>query len=234
MIRHLRPIFQSYSRALLERPYATQMLTAGTLWATGDVLAQNLEGNPYDWQRTLRLAFFGFAFSGPLNCWWYRRLDKFTNHLAANKLKFLASKVFLDQCVFEPPHMASFFIATSLIEGHSFEWIKEKMKEEYISTYLMDCRLWPVVQALNFYFVPLHWQALVVHSVSIGWNAYLSMVRHREVPSEVVAAKTTKASKASLETPMFHTSLSATIHHSHPHSHICEEVVAEEELSCPE
>jgi hypothetical protein len=92
--------------------------------------------------------------------------------------------------------------------------IRSKLKQDYLSTFIVDCQVWPFAQALNFRFVnPLYQvrvvaflpslsldgssvsngtvpslltslvllQSLVVNGVCVGWNAYLSFVKHKAI-----------------------------------------------------
>jgi hypothetical protein len=64
----------------------------------------------------------------------------------------------------------------------------------------------------------------VVHSVSIGWNAYLSLVRHREMPSK-------SESLSESEADLFQTSLEATHHRQEA---IIEQLVSEQPSELPQ
>uniref|UniRef100_A0A6B2LM92 Mpv17-like protein n=1 Tax=Arcella intermedia TaxID=1963864 RepID=A0A6B2LM92_9EUKA len=126
---------------------------------------------------------FGFFVAGPLFNWWYKYLDIKTAHLAKiSKTRHVLTKVFFDQCVFEPPSLAFFFCLTSLMETPKIEPVLLKLKSEYLKTYAADCTLWPGVQLLNFSFVPQRYHALVVNTVSVFWATYLSHVRHKSLP----------------------------------------------------
>ena len=40
-------------------------------------------------------------------------------------------------------------------------------------------KLWPAVQLINFYSVPLNYQTAFVNVIGVGWNAYLSLENTR-------------------------------------------------------
>jgi len=67
-------VMQWYEGHLQARPVPTKMLTGAFLWGVGDAVAQYVPnwaaGKPmpsYDWPRTGRAAFFGFALHAPLS-----------------------------------------------------------------------------------------------------------------------------------------------------------------------
>lgn len=51
---------------------------------------------------------------------------------------------------------------------------KEKLQSTYTSALAKNWMVWPLVQSVNFKFVPLEHRVLVVNLVSLGWNCYLS------------------------------------------------------------
>lgn len=78
-----------------------------------------------------------------------------------SKTKGIAAKVAADQLIFEPPFMTLFFTITSLLENRGplakplseeekkesvFDKITEKIRHEIVTTYLIDCCVWPTVQ----------------------------------------------------------------------------------------
>lgn len=145
-----------YQGHLARTPIATQLITTGILFGTGDILAQQgveRRGTTHDLLRTGRMAFFGAAMAGPVFVGWYRVLDKYVNLSTTNKT--LLARVALDQAAFAPINIAFFFTGQGLLEGKSFAQISRKLQDSWATTLVANWKLWPAVQLLNFKFVPL-------------------------------------------------------------------------------
>ncbi|KAI9099317.1 hypothetical protein DFS34DRAFT_63740 [Phlyctochytrium arcticum] len=153
-----------------------------------------------DWRRVLTMTSFGVFFAGPLYTFWYRLLDekivalfeqrmkrKIQSTTTLNvsktslKWKIAITKVGADMVIFDPPYLGLFFISTHLLGGHSFASGIEQMKREVLPTYAVDVAVWTPVQLANFRWVPVLYQPVVVNTVNVGWNAYLSYVKHRDI-----------------------------------------------------
>lgn len=65
-----RTIISSYAQAQEKRPYTTQIGSAVTIWASGDLLAQWIEGSEYDSWRTLRNIISGSIMAIPSYKWY--------------------------------------------------------------------------------------------------------------------------------------------------------------------
>jgi len=185
MMRVIRQLASTYARLSSERPYATNIATGGVLWCAGDVVSQKIEGasmSTLDWQRVRVMTTYGLCCAGPIYSWWYRFLDRKTAHMAGSTVRLIAAKVFADQVIFELPYLAFFFTATTLLSGDKLRDAKQKIQDEYVSTYIVDCAVWPLAQVLNFRFVAPKFQAAVVNVFSLSWISYLSYVQHRESP----------------------------------------------------
>lgn len=92
--------------------------------------------------------------------------------------KIIGFKLWADCFIFDPLYLTLFFSATGAMEGKSLQDIKLKLKSDFLSTYLIDIAVWAPIQTINFRFVPVPYQSLMVQSCNIGWNAYLSFVQH--------------------------------------------------------
>ena len=63
-----------------------------------------------------------------------------------------------------------------VLKGDSPKEIKNLIEEEYVTTFAIDTAVWPIVQAINFRYVPARFQALYVNIISLGWAGFLSIV----------------------------------------------------------
>lgn len=96
--------------------------------------------------------------------------------------------------------MATLITSINILEGNSFQYSIEQLKLKYFDVMLTNYKIWPAVQLCNFYFVPLKHQVLVVQSVALFWNAYLSWKTKQGKPAkkqleeveETVATKITQ------------------------------------------
>ncbi len=91
----------------------------------------------------------------------------------------LIARVALDQLIFAPNAIGLFFFVTGALEGHNLSTTYTKLKNVYWDVLLSNYTLWPAVQLFNFYFIPLHYQSILVNTISVGWNAYLSRANAR-------------------------------------------------------
>ena len=194
-MQFLAQLFSKYNTVLHVHPYKTQIATGGVLWLLGDIISQKFEnkGENIDWKRAAKMASYGFCVAGPLYAWWYKILDVKTIHILNSgkkyaRARYIMTKLALDQVVFEVPYLMAFFsISTILMDdgtkGPVFKQITDKIKNEYIYTYVTDWKVWPPLQFLNFAFVPVRYHSMVVNSVCVGWNGFLSFVTNRGASS---------------------------------------------------
>ncbi|KAI9201985.1 Mpv17/PMP22 family protein [Polychytrium aggregatum] len=165
-----------YDGMLVARPYLTQAISTGILFGSGDVIAQQAverRGLPsHDAIRTLRLTLYGTAVAGPACAYWYRFLARFIKF--ENKAAAMTARVAMDQGLFAPSFIGVFFTAMSTMEGKSLAETWQKLKETYPSALVNNYKLWPAVQCINFYLIPVNYQLLFVNTVALGWNSYLS------------------------------------------------------------
>lgn len=67
-----------------------------------------------------------------------------------------------------------FLVALGGVQGENYETVVHKLKRDYTDVVIANYKLWPWVQLVNFYAVPLQYQVLLVQLVAIMWNCYLS------------------------------------------------------------
>jgi len=152
------------------------------LFTLGDVVAQVGVERRRRWQafeprRTARLAFYGGCVAGPALTTWYRVLELHVR--LSTPVRSLLARVALDQALFAPLFLATFFTMQSLMTGRSLVQTKQHLASTYFKALANNYKLWPAVQLANFYLVPLRHRLMVVNTVALGWNTYLSVVQAR-------------------------------------------------------
>ena len=100
------------------------------------------------------------------------------------RLSSVVVKVVLDQLVYAPFSIGVFFSVASCGKGGNLQSIysnlKEKTEESFIETWAADCMVWPLVNFLNFRFIPIYMRPTFVGCAQLMWQTYLSTISHRE------------------------------------------------------
>lgn len=173
-------ILAAYTRALHKYPTIVQSLQAGTTMFMGDVLAQLVvENKPvkdYELIRSARFFALGTCFVGPVLKNWYGVLEKF---IGSGTKKQGFKKVLTDQGCFVPIFGACFLSINAAMAGKNTAQIKNEVSSLYKEVLIANYMVWPWVQLVNFTFVPLHHQVLVVQVFALFWNTYLAYTTNK-------------------------------------------------------
>lgn len=109
----------------------------------------------------------------------------------ASKPLSVLTKVCLQQCVFAPVFNTYFFCMQSLLSGASLSDTLERLKKALPDSLMNSVKLWPIVQMINFVYVPPQFRSQFVGVIAVGWQAYLSWLNQkaaREVESRDMIA----------------------------------------------
>ncbi|RIA87909.1 putative integral membrane protein, Mpv17/PMP22 family [Glomus cerebriforme] len=200
-----------YSTNYQNHPSITLAFTNAGLAIASDTLAQSItlfrsrnessNSQQFDLARLGRFTTYGFSIA-PLIHKWFSFLDRkypfnldnkthqsplikknglFNKNNLMKQNQMIFKRVLLDQLFFAPFGICMFFGGISILEGRNFKGIKEKFDEAYIPALKMNYTIWPLVQFVNFRFLPLKYRVPFVSAVGVLWNSYLSLL-NSEVP----------------------------------------------------
>ena len=146
--------------------------------AVGDCLEQKLieRQMPYDYHRTVKFAATGI-FSGTSDHVWYYMLDK--GFPGVNNRSVII-KVTLDQFFYTAFEIVCFFLIYNIIDGKGIKGGISELKEKYFEILTVSYVFWPILQLVNFKFVPLSLRVIYSEVMSLIWCMYLSWATHRE------------------------------------------------------
>jgi hypothetical protein len=71
------------------------------------------------------------------------------------------------------PHAGIFFTTMGVIEGRGLAGGLDKLRSNFASTFVGGSVFWPVVNMINFRFVPSTHRLLYVNGCGLVWNAFL-------------------------------------------------------------
>jgi len=149
---------------------------AGILMCGGDLISQTMvekrKFNEVDLSRTLRFGLIGFGLIGPALFKWYGVLERRIHFRHPGATAF--GKMVTDQLLFAPVALYGFFWANGKLSGLSNEEIKSNVRNSYFDVLIANYQLWPAVQMVNFWVIPLAHRILFVQTVALMWNTYLA------------------------------------------------------------
>ena len=177
-------IWARYNALLEAQPLLTKALTSLVGFTSGDVLAQSFienEGKPYDVMRTIRMGSFGFLLHGTTGHYFYGMLD---GKLPGTKPITVATKVAIDQTIWNPIFGLMFFGYLNAMEGKSFDQYTEKIKADLKTAVMGSWAVWVPAHTINFAFVPPSQRLLYINTIQIGYNVFLSFLGNKGVESE--------------------------------------------------
>lgn len=111
---------------------------------------------------------------------WYRYLDKIyrphnvsTSNLRAMRIIGM-KKMLTDQIIFAPLFLASLLLIIGRLKCKKWEQNVDDVRTQYKDVILANYTVWPFVQLVNFTFVPVHMQVLLVQIAALFWNTFIS------------------------------------------------------------
>ncbi|XP_050504535.1 protein Mpv17-like [Diabrotica virgifera virgifera] len=146
------------------------------LMTIGDLVAQCIVDkkpiSQINLNRTLKFGSLGFILVGPCMSAWYKFLTVSVN---AKDPRAPIKKMLMDQLIFAPSMLPIVMTAVGMyVNNYTWKKTKNEIRNKYFDILITNYQVWPIVQLVNFKYVPYKYQVLVAQCVGIFWNSYLS------------------------------------------------------------
>ena len=112
--------------------------------------------------------------------YWFRFLDK---KIVGQKGLQPFKKVVVDQSLMAPSINTGIIILLEVMQRRKWPEIRAKIGDNLPGILKNQYKLWPAVQLVNFYLVPLEYRVLVVVFVAFFWNIYLANALQSGAPA---------------------------------------------------
>lgn len=107
-----------------------------------------------------------------------RAFDRFMflsrNFNYTSKLLSIATKIVVNQAIFTPCFNSYFFGMQAFLAGDTVAECWERIKKTVPTSMKNSIKLWPLVTAINFTFIPIEYRSVFAGTFALGWQAYLS------------------------------------------------------------
>lgn len=98
----------------------------------------------------------------------------------------IITQVVVNQALFTPIFNSYFFGMQCLLSGATFPEIIERIKNTVPTSWINSCKLWPIVTAFSFTYIPIQYRSIFGGVIAIGWQTYLSLLNQRAAAEEEV------------------------------------------------
>lgn len=180
----------SLNKIFLRFPFISQGIVSSVLEVTTDIVTQKFieKKEKLDHKRVFVSMFMGYLGGLALRKWFgflhetFRHPKPFANAVGkltgeANRrlflmIEFLLFQLSADQFLFMPLYLGTSTGILKYVETGSWRDTKVVLNQELVGIVIQDFQLWPAVQFLNFYRVPLKFQVPVTSFVSVAWKVF--------------------------------------------------------------
>uniref|UniRef100_A0A182RS84 Protein Mpv17 n=1 Tax=Anopheles funestus TaxID=62324 RepID=A0A182RS84_ANOFN len=165
----------------LSHPLARGIVTYSVLWPTANLVQQSLEGRrfgSFDYGQCIRYGLYGALYVAPTIYGWV----KISTIMWPNmNLKTALFKAIVEQATYGPFAGVSFLFIMSLAEGATTGQAMQEVKVKFPQTYMIGLTVWPIIQTINFAFVPERNRVPFVAACSFVWTVFLASIKSKEI-----------------------------------------------------
>lgn len=105
----------------------------------------------------------------------------------SSRILSIATKIVVNQSIFTPLFNTYFFGMQAFLAGDNFIEIWERVKRTVPVSLMNSVKLWPIVTAINFHYVPLEYRSVFAGVIAVGWQTYLTWLNRLAEEEEALS-----------------------------------------------
>ena len=142
-------------------------------------------------RRTLKMVLGYMFFSTPLYSFAYTHI--FHRLFPGNTWPMALGKVSLDAFMMAPIHGTSFMAYSVICDGGNLDMVIAKVKRDWFPLWSLGLKFVPILQLINFAYVPARFNVHYLMGISAGWSILLSFYVNKPNPEIVTFGASEKA-----------------------------------------
>lgn len=172
-----RQMFDLYDR----HPLLCNTIAGSAVYSAGELIVQHQRSSvapapatPLDYKRIGQIGALGGVENGVFMLLWYNALNSVVGSSKATLTVLI--KCFFDQVFFAAQSDGAFLLCCAVQGKKSLEDAMREVKKTFMTTWINDCSIWPLVNFIGFAAVPVKIQPTFMSTIQLGWQVYLSNV----------------------------------------------------------
>ena len=133
------------------------------------------------------LGALGAVENGIVMLSWYNLLAKYVG--SGNSTAVVLFKCLLDQVFFATQQDGIFLGVCAINHTDQLPDAIRELHKNFLTTWINDCSLWPLVNFIGFAYVPLAFQPTYVSMIQFFWQIYVSSVASQSSSNEISTDK---------------------------------------------
>ena len=158
-------------------PLAMNCIAGGSVYGIGELIVESSnEGgvSNINWRRISNISLLGSVENGLFMSLWYNSLTKLVG--AGVSTRIVLTKCLLDQAFFATQQDGLFLLLCAIQSTDHLEQAFVKVKKNFLTTWLNDCSIWPLVNFVGFAVVPAIFLPTYMSFMQLFWQLYLSSI----------------------------------------------------------
>ena len=177
--------FRRFGRLIIDqyekRPMMMNSIVGGGVYGCAEIIAElNNPGTKLDAKRISPIAALGALEVGGLMTVWYNILDRYIGTSVASSV--VLAKCAADQLFFATQGDGLFLAMCAGLDSKDLPHAIREVKLNFVTTWLNDCAVWPLVNFIGFWQVPTKLVPTYMASMQLLWQLYLSMAQQKAPP----------------------------------------------------